>query len=75
MDISDPAFYLNCQANDDPLFVDYTENNYRLDTLSPAIDIGSMDIIDTPELEIDIDGNSRISDDGPDLGAYEFIPE
>ncbi len=75
MEISDPLYYVNCLKNEDPLFVDYTVNNYRIDTLSPAIDIGSMDVIDSPELEIDLDGNSRIADDGPDPGAYEFIPQ
>jgi len=76
MDISDQQ-YINCLKNEDPLFVDYTVNNYRLDTLSPAIDIGSLEVINSSEFELDfdLDGNSRISDNGPDLGAYEFIPQ
>ncbi|OQX73151.1 MAG: hypothetical protein B6D61_12845 [Bacteroidetes bacterium 4484_249] len=54
-DISDPAFYINCKANDDPLFVDYYENDYRLDTLSPAIDIGSLEIINSSPIDISLD--------------------
>ena len=74
MDVSSPDF-INCQINSDPLFVDYTIDNYRTDTLSPVIDAGSLEVINSALLEIDLDGNSRISDDGPDLGAYEFIPQ
>lgn len=76
-EISDPQYYLNCQKNEDPLFVDYSVNNYRIDTLSPAIDIGSLDVIESSQINIDfdLDGNNRKSDDGPDLGAYEFIPQ
>ncbi len=56
--------------NQDPLFKSYEENDYRLDTLSPAIDRGNEEIAaDLPE---DIRGNSRLP--LPDLGAYEYIP-
>ncbi|MCD4790237.1 MAG: hypothetical protein K8R37_09580, partial [Bacteroidales bacterium] len=72
-----PNFYIDCLKNTDPKFVDYLVNDYQLDTLSPAIDIGSMEVIDSSVLDITIDmnGNSRISENKPDLGAYEFIPE
>lgn len=73
--LSNPEFYSNNLKNMDPLFVDYQLDNYRLDTLSPASDIGNMEIINSSVLEIDLDENSRISDEGPDLGAYEFIPQ
>jgi hypothetical protein len=77
LNISDPQYYVNCQKNLDPLFVDYYENNYHIDTLSPAIDIGSIDIVNGSALNIklDLDGNQRNLDVGPDLGAYEFIPQ
>ncbi len=77
MDISNTETYINCLQNEDPLFVDYTNHNFRIDTLSPAIDIGSPDVISSSQvnIEIDLDGNSRIADDGPDIGAYEFIPQ
>ena len=76
-DISDAEKYLNCLKNKDPLFVDHIVNDYHIDTLSPAINAGSLDIIETSPLDIttDYDGNSRVSDEGPDLGAYEFIPQ
>lgn len=76
MEISDETYYINCIQNKDPLFIDYNKVNFRLDTLSPVSDIGSMEVITSSQINIenDHDGNSRISDEGPDLGAYEFIP-
>jgi len=56
----------------DPLFIDpYEEFNYSLDTLSAAKDIGSVDIAKL--FQMDILYKDRLSDDGPDLGAYERI--
>ena len=75
MDISDESLFISCKKNEDPLFVDYSIDNYRIDTLSPVIDAGDLEVINSTYLEIDLDGNSRISDDGPDMGAYEFIPQ
>ncbi len=77
LDITNPDNYQNCIKNEDPLFIDQYQNDYHLDTLSNAIDAGSMEIIDSSVLDIsfDYDGNSRVSDDAPDLGVYEFIPE
>jgi hypothetical protein len=45
-------------------------NNYRLDSLSPAINIGSIDVANT--VPFDILGISRA--ESPDLGAYEWVP-
>jgi hypothetical protein len=50
--------------------VDYAVNNYQLDSLSPAKNIGSIDIANT--VPFDILGNSRT--ESPDLGAYEWVP-
>ena len=77
MDISNTENYINCQQNEDPLFVDYSNYNFRIDTLSPAIDSGSLEVITSSQvnIETDPDGNSRIDDDGPDIGAYEFVPQ
>lgn len=77
MAVSDTQFYLDCLRNSDPLFVGIDSNNYRIDTLSPATGIGDLEIINTSVFDIstDLDGNSRVSDTGPDLGAYEFIPQ
>ncbi len=56
----------------DPLFVDpYNKYNYALDTLSAAKDIGDLDIAKL--FPMDILNKDRLSDAGPDLGAYERI--
>lgn len=68
---TDHSFYLNCLVNEDPLFNNPFENNFKLDSLSPAINHGSKDIGIT--FPTDLLGNSRIV--SPDLGAYEFVPE
>jgi hypothetical protein len=58
----------------DPLFIDpYEDYNYQLDTLSPAQDIGTIKYGE--QFFLDILGNDRTEDDGPDLGAYERIEE
>jgi parallel beta helix pectate lyase-like protein len=51
--------------NQDPLFVDPSDYNYRIDTLSPAINMG-VDI----GILIDLDSLQR--DNKPDIGAYEW---
>ena len=58
--------------NKNPLFQSVENNNYRLDSLSPAIDQGN--ITAGAQFPMDILNNSRTSDEAPDLGAYEFIP-
>jgi hypothetical protein len=52
--------------NENPKFIDPRAYNYRLDTLSPAKDHGTL-----IGIEMDLDGNQR--DELPDLGAYERI--
>jgi hypothetical protein len=76
-DISDPEHFLNSWKNTDPKFRHANLNDYRLDTLSPAIDIGSLDVITSSvtDLTYDLDGNPRNIDAGPDLGAFEFVPD
>jgi hypothetical protein len=77
MNIGDNQLFPGCIKNKDPLFVDITKNNLALDTLSPAIDIGSINVINSSSfpsiIDKDILGISRIS--SPDMGAYEYIPE
>lgn len=58
---------INGSSTLDPLFLDTEENDYHLDTLSLAKDIG----IPIPGLELDLDGITR--DDQPDAGAYERV--
>ena len=50
--------------NEDPLFIDPANFNYKLDDLSPAINAAAAS-----GLTIDLEGNSR--SDPPDIGAYE----
>jgi hypothetical protein len=51
--------------NSDPFFIDPIEYNYRLDSLSPAIDTGLMS-----EIMHDLDGKNR--DQNPDIGSFEW---
>ena len=52
--------------NVDPLFIDPVIYNFRLDSLSPAINSGLVS-----EILLDLDGNSR--DGNPDIGSFEWI--
>ncbi|MEM9923203.1 MAG: Calx-beta domain-containing protein [Cyanobacteria bacterium P01_D01_bin.50] len=68
---------------DDPLFVDPDNDNFRLQPNSPAIDMGNNDSLpadvddldddaDTSEkIPFDLDGNIRIVNATVDMGAYE----
>ena len=75
---ANPSLYLNNQAflgsifNLDPLFIDISKNNYAIDSLSPARNIGDRNI--STQFSYDLNNNSRLEDEGPDLGALEWIP-
>ena len=77
LDISDEIFYNNLWLNEYPRFVNDSaidgELDYRLDTLSPAKDSADVAIVNRhiEYLEFDYDGNSRLIDGMPDLGAFE----
>ena len=62
----------NSVFNKDPLFVDIRENNFAIDSLSPARTIGNIDIARL--FPLDLDNRSRLEDNGPDSGALEWIP-
>ncbi len=68
-----PASFIECKYYADPLFRNTDHWDFQLDTLSPAMNIGLRNIINFSPLNItsDINGMSRVSDSGPDLGAYE----
>jgi len=68
--VSNPDNYNNILKNKDPKFLDYQVNDYRIDTLSPAIDYGDPAIAAT--VPYDILGNPRT--EHYDLGAYQFVP-
>jgi len=59
----------NCILNLDPLFVSWSEYDFRPDTLSPLINAGSYYYADM--VPFDLHGYNRLADEGPDLGAYE----
>jgi hypothetical protein len=57
-----------CEVQEDPGFLDPQEDDFRLQTHSPAIDRGLFQ--GSPD--VDILGTARPQGAGPDLGAYEF---
>ena len=60
------ANFINCIRNSSPLFTDYSEQDFTLQSTSPAINAGKPGI----GVDYDILGNPR--DGNPDIGAYEF---
>ena len=52
----DPLFQ-NTILNDNPLFIDQNIWDFRLDSLSPALNYGKLEIAE--EVPLDIDGNAR----------------
>ncbi|MGB0999109.1 MAG: choice-of-anchor Q domain-containing protein [Flavobacteriales bacterium] len=74
LDIDDEVVFQNCLFNENPLFLKTYENrqsNYRLDSLSAAINEANPTI--STEFPLDLDGQSRLNDGEPDLGAYEYV--
>lgn len=72
--VTNKNHYKNVWKGEDfnPLFVDpYKDYKYELDTLSAAKDIGNIDFAKL--FPMDLLNKDRLSDDGPDLGAYERI--
>lgn len=65
--LTNTTAFISCIRNEDPLIVDPQVYDFRIDTLSPAIDKGTdYGVVN------DIDGNVRSNP--PDLGAYEWMP-
>lgn len=64
-----PAFN-TILKNEDPLFLDHSINDYRIDTLSPAINFGDPAV--AASVPLDILGHSR--SESADVGAYQFVP-
>lgn len=63
-------FFIDNIWNESPKFLETSSPfDYRLDTLSPAKDAGKISIGNL--VPNDQDGNSRLSDTKPDLGAFE----
>ena len=63
--------YEDC-LDEDPLFADPDNQDYRLSAESPCVDAGSPS---TPEAilnGLDLEGHQRVSDSRIDMGAYEY---
>jgi len=68
---NDILHFTDIIRNLDPNFISAWENDFQLDTLSAAKDMGDPDIGNM--FPSDINGVSRISDGKPDLGAFERV--
>lgn len=73
VDVAGSANFKNVWINEVPGFISPGEFNFQLDTLAFAKDLGLVQIAE--QFPIDLLGNSRLDDSGPDLGAYERIDE
>jgi hypothetical protein len=69
-DLSDVTRFKNV-LTDNPKFIDPYLANYELDTLSPAKDVGLLNI--ALQFPFDLNNISRLNDAGPDLGAFERV--
>ena len=63
--------YENC-IDEDPLFVNPINENYRLKSDSPCINAGSSETPPVILNGLDLDGHQRVSDNCIDMGAYEY---
>jgi len=76
--VNDDVTQEHC-IDDDPQFVDPSNNNYHIQNTSPCIDEGNNEYVPS-NVNNDLDGNPRIVDgnnDGEktvDMGAYEYQP-
>ena len=74
INVSSSSEFSNTIYNQDPLFIDPSENNFALDSsISPAFDAGSASItnFNLSILGSDVVGNPRPFGSNPDIGAYE----
>ncbi|MDD4645839.1 MAG: right-handed parallel beta-helix repeat-containing protein, partial [Bacteroidales bacterium] len=73
MNTSDPDKWKSVIKNVYPRFksLSYDLRDYSLDTLSPAKDLGNLEF--ARFFPLDIKGLNRLSDKGPDIGAYERV--
>ncbi|HOE04192.1 MAG TPA: hypothetical protein PLZ52_03160 [Bacteroidales bacterium] len=70
--VSNPVYFRNTILNENPKFKEtISPYDYQLDTLSPAKDAGDPGI--SISLPFDLNNVNRMSDTGPDLGAFERI--
>lgn len=69
---SDAFRFIDCISNKSPNLVDPYQQNWQPDSLSPAIDAALIQA--SFLVPIDLFGNSRLNDNGPDIGAIERMP-
>lgn len=55
----------------DPLFVDFANGNFHLQSTSPAVDFGNGDLVPAG-ITTDLDGKPRFFNDLVDLGCFEY---
>jgi len=74
-----PAQCTTCEENVDPLFVDPTNANFRLQSTSPLIDNSSESYVYQRffdlygiDIRVDFDGNPRPNGSGWEAGAFEY---
>ncbi|MCK4662925.1 MAG: hypothetical protein KAT68_08675 [Bacteroidales bacterium] len=73
-DISDTDHFESIIKNLDPKFISIDDNNFQLDTLSPAKDFGKIEFANFYPLDFNQENRLTI-DNKPDLGAYERVEE
>ena len=69
--LSEPGSFTEIIRNVNPRFIGPYTGNFELDTLSVAKDYGKLDY--AKSYPSDLKNVSRISDAGPDLGAFERV--
>jgi hypothetical protein len=69
--LAEPGRFIDVVRNVNPRFKNPYKGNFELDTLSIVKDYGKA--IYAKSYPFDLKYDSRISDDGPDLGAFERI--
>jgi hypothetical protein len=77
LDYANQERFISIILNEDPSFVNDSivngDYDFVLADSSKAIDAGDLELVkDVARLEFDYNGNSRIDDGAPDLGAYEY---
>ncbi|HCX98951.1 MAG TPA: hypothetical protein DG754_02315 [Bacteroidales bacterium] len=70
--LSDSSKFINV-IFDKPLFIDPYGQDFQLESESPAINAGLMEF--ALKYPFDLNNVSRISDNNPDMGAYEWVEE
>jgi hypothetical protein len=71
VDVTNTDNFISLTKNKDPKFDSINVYNYVPDSLSPVRDIGAR--IYGEKVPFDLNQVSRLSDNAPDLGAYEYI--